>query len=138
MLCKKQHWKNKATMAKSRITYFILIITTIILGLLSRHIAGVPLFIGDVLWGLMVYFIVRFMFTRWTLKWVAIASLLFCYAIEFSQLYQAPWINNIRHTVLGGLILGETFLWGDMLSYTAGVCIGILIENLIRKRIATL
>jgi len=125
-------------MAKSRITYFILIITTIILGLLSRHIAGVPLFIGDVLWGLMVYFIVRFMFTRWTLKWVAIASLLFCYAIEFSQLYQAPWINNIRHTVLGGLILGETFLWGDMLSYTAGVCIGILIENLIRKRIATL
>ena len=125
-------------MAKPRITYFILIITTIILGLLSRHIAGVPLFIGDVLWGLMVYFIVRFMFTRWTLKWVAIASLLFCYAIEFSQLYQAPWINNIRHTVLGGLILGETFLWGDMLSYTAGVCIGILIENLIRKRIATL
>ena len=125
-------------MAKPRITYFILIITTIILGLLSRHIAGVPLFIGDALWGLMVYFIVRFMFTRWTLKWVAIASLLFCYAIEFSQLYQAPWINNIRHTVLGGLILGETFLWGDMLSYTAGVCIGILIENLIRKRIATL
>ncbi|MFI5138340.1 MAG: DUF2809 domain-containing protein [Sphingobacteriales bacterium] len=124
--------------AKSRITYFFLIITTIILGLLSRHITGVPLFTGDVLWGLMVYFIVRFLFKQRGLRWTTIASLLFCYAIEFSQLYQAPWINNIRHTVLGGLILGETFLWGDMLSYTAGVGIGVLIENLIGKRIATL
>jgi hypothetical protein len=124
--------------AKSRITYFFLIVTTIILGLLSRHIMGVPLFIGDVLWGLMVYFIVRFLFIKHTLKWATIASLLFCYAIEFSQLYQAPWINNIRHTVLGGLILGETFLWGDILSYTVGVGIGVLIENLIRKRVATL
>ena len=121
-------------MPKSRTIYFILIFITIAFGLLSRHIAGIPLFVGDILWGLMVYFIVRFLFIRRTLKWVIIASLLFCYAIEFSQLYQAPWINNIRHTVIGGLILGEVFLWGDMLSYTVGVGIGIGIENLIGRR----
>ncbi|WP_258140292.1 hypothetical protein [Mucilaginibacter phenanthrenivorans] len=40
---------------KPRLTYFLLIVATIILGLLSRHIPGIPLFIGDILWGLMVY-----------------------------------------------------------------------------------
>ena len=121
-------------MRKSRLTYLSLIVITIFLGLLSRHIKGIPLFIGDILWATMVYFIVRFLFITRTIKWVTIASLLFCYSIEFSQLYQAPWINNIRHTVIGGLILGEVFLWGDMLSYTIGVGIGVLIENLIVKR----
>jgi len=118
---------------KYRLTYFILIFITIILGLLSRHIHGIPLFIGDILWALMVFFIVKFLFIKRTIKWVIITSLLFCYAIEFSQLYQAPWINNIRHTVIGGLILGEVFSWGDMLSYTVGVAIGIFIEKILIK-----
>jgi len=82
---------------------------------------------------LMVFFIVKFLFIKRTIKWVIITSLLFCYAIEFSQLYQAPWINNIRHTVIGGLILGEVFSWGDMLSYTVGVAIGIFIEKILIK-----
>jgi hypothetical protein len=115
-------------MKKSRAIYFLLIISTINLGIYSRKADFIPLFVGDILWGLMVFFIVRFLFINQTIIWVSIASLLFCYAIEFSQLYQAPWINNIRHTVIGGLILGEVFLWGDMLCYTIGVGIGTLIE----------
>ena len=118
-------------MRRSRLVYFVLIIVTIAVGLLSRHVAGIPLFIGDILWALMVYFIVRFLFITKGTTWVSVACLLFCYAIEFSQLYQAPWINNIRHTVIGGLILGETFLWGDMLCYTIGAVFGILIDKTI-------
>jgi hypothetical protein len=129
------YFKGKIKVFKFRITFFALILITIILGLLSRHINGIPLFIGDILWGLMVYFIVRFLFINRTIKWVSIASLLFCYAIEFSQLYQAPWINNIRHTVIGGLVLGEKFLWGDILCYTVGISIGILAEKLIGRRL---
>ncbi|WP_428328071.1 DUF2809 domain-containing protein [Mucilaginibacter sp.] len=120
-------------MLRYRSTYFFLICTTIILGLLSRHIKGIPLFIGDILWGLMVYFIVRFLFIKQSLKWVIIVALLFCYGIEFSQLYQAVWINNIRHTVLGGLVLGEKFLWGDMLSYTIGIGIGVWADTFVVK-----
>jgi hypothetical protein len=121
-------------MRNSRFKYLILIIITIILGLLSRHIVGIPLFIGDILWATMIYFGFRFLFIKKPIKFIVIASLLFCYAIEFSQLYQAPWINNIRHTVIGGLILGEVFLWGDMLSYTVGVAIGIIIERFLLKK----
>ena len=118
---------------KPRFTYFILIILTIIFGLLSRHIAGIPLLIGDILWAMMVYWIMRFLFVTKSVKFSVIGSLLFSYAIEFSQLYQAPWINSIRHTVIGGLVLGETFSWGDMLSYTVGVAIGVAIDLLIKN-----
>ena len=118
---------------KPRFTYFILIILTIIFGLLSRHIAGIPLLIGDILWAMMVYWIMRFLFVTKSVKFSVIGSLLFSYAIEFSQLYQAPWINSIRHTVIGGLVLGETFSWGDMLSYTVGVAIGVAIDLLIKS-----
>ena len=118
-------------MVKSRISYFLLIILTIITGLLSRHYTVIPLFIGDILWALMVYFIMRFLFIRADIKTVTIYSLLFCYAIEFSQLYKAPWIDNLRHTLFGRLVLGDTFLWGDLLSYTIGILIGILVEKFV-------
>ena len=121
-------------MHKTRTTYFALITVAIITGLLSRHINGVPLFIGDILWALMVYFIVRFIFINNTTKLAVIASLLFSYSIEFSQLYQAPWINNIRHIVIGGLVLGQTFLWSDMLCYAVGIGFGVLVELFIKPR----
>jgi|SRR5665213_1259975 len=121
-------------MLKPRIIFFTLIVVTIILGLLSRHFAGIPLFIGDILWATMVYFIARFIFITKPVKFIVIVSLAFCYAIEFSQLYKAPWIDNLRHTLFGRLVLGDTFLWTDLLCYTAGIAIGMLIDKIILRR----
>lgn len=63
-------------------------------------------------------------------KGVFLISLLFCYFIEVSQLYQASWINNLRNTTIGGLILGHGFLWSDILAYTFGVTIATIFELL--------
>ena len=120
-----------------RRTYFILIITTIIVGLLSRHFSFIPLFIGDILWATMVYFICRLLFIDNKIKFVVLVSLLFCFGIEFSQLYKAPWIDNLRRTLFGRLVLGDTFLWGDLLSYTVGVIIGVLLEAMLSKNKST-
>jgi len=120
-------------MLRKRILYFGLIIFTIIIGLLSRHFTAIPLFIGDILWATMVYFIVRFLFISKKIKFVVLISLLFCYTIEFSQLYKAPWIDNLRRTLFGRLVLGETFLWGDLLSYTVGIIAGLFVEKLVNK-----
>ena len=103
------------------------------LGLLSRHYPAIPLFIGDVLWATNIYFIVRLLFIHKTIKWVVMTSLAFCYLIEFSQLYKAPWIDQLRHTLFGRLVLGEVFLWGDLMSYTVGVGIAVGVELLMRK-----
>jgi hypothetical protein len=36
--------------------------------------------------------------------------MLFSVAIDLIQLYHAPWIDSIRQTTLGGLILGFGFI----------------------------
>ena len=64
---------------------------------------------------------------------ISIVSLCYCYSIEISQLYQARWINHIRHTLIGSLILGEKFEWGDMLCYTIGIGVGVLFEIFLTK-----
>jgi hypothetical protein len=117
------------SMPNSRAVYLALVIITIILGLLSRHFKFIPLFIGDILWATMVYFIMRFLFISKPIKFNVIAALLFCFAIEFSQLYKAPWINDLRHTLFGRLVLGEGFLWSDLLCYVIGLGMGVGIDS---------
>ena len=60
-------------------------------------------------------------------------AIIFSYSIEISQLYHAPWIDSIRNTTLGGLILGFGFLWSDLVCYTIGIIIGIIIDIIINK-----
>jgi hypothetical protein len=111
-------------MFKARLTYIISALLVIVAGLLSRSIAGIPLWVGDVLWALMIYFLVRALFINASFKKAVLISLLFCFCIEFSQLYQAAWINRIRQTLPGRLILGQGFLWGDLLAYMVGIAMG--------------
>ncbi len=56
-----------------------------------------------------------------------------CYIIETLQLYQADWIVSIRATTLGRLILGQGFLWNDILAYTFGIGIVFMIENILKS-----
>jgi len=114
---------------KSRVYYFILICFIIILGLLSRKVDFIPLFIGDILYAVMIYFIVRFSLIKSNPKKIAIGSILICYIIEFLQLYQANWIVEVRNTTIGGLIFGQGFLWGDLLAYTFGILFVLFFET---------
>jgi hypothetical protein len=125
---------TKDKLMHKRGAHFILIIITIIIGLLSRYFTFIPLFVGDILWATMVYFICRFLFINTRAIFAILGSLLFCFGIEFSQLYKAPWIDDLRHTLFGRLVLGETFLWGDLLSYTVGIALGVFIERLLFKK----
>ncbi len=40
-----------------------------------------------------------------------------------------PWIDSVRQTTIGGLILGFGFLWSDLACYAAGVGLGVVIER---------
>jgi hypothetical protein len=51
----------------------------------------------------------------------AAISLAFAFLVEISQFYHAPWIDSIRQTTLGGLVLGFGFLWTDLVCYTVGI-----------------
>ena len=124
-------------MRRNRILYLILTIITIILGLLSRKVQGLPQIIssysGDALWALMVFFLFSFLFNKKSTIFILVISIIFSYGIEISQLYHAPWIDSIRATTLGGLILGFGFLWGDLICYTVGIVIGAIIDKIINN-----
>ena len=124
-------------MRRNRILYLILTIITIILGLLSRKVQGLPQIIssysGDALWALMVFFLFSFLFNKKSTIFILVISIIFSYGIEISQLYHAPWIDSIRATTLGGLILGFGFLWSDLICYTVGIVIGAIIDKIINK-----
>lgn len=124
-------------MRRNRILYLILTIITIILGLLSRKVQGLPQIIssysGDALWALMIFFLFSFLFNKKSTIFILVISIIFSYGIEISQLYHAPWIDSIRATTLGGLILGFGFLWSDLICYTVGIVIGAIIDKIINN-----
>jgi hypothetical protein len=127
-------------MLKARLIYLALIILTAIVGLVSRELSPsvVPLFIGDILWGLAVFLLMRFIFIDKTLRLTLALSLIYAYAIEFSQLYKAPWIDSLRQTFFGKVMLGETFYIGDLASYTIGIGLGVLVELSLRTLIRSM
>lgn len=121
-------------MPRNRMLYFVLIVITVALGLVSRRITMLPqwihLYLGDVLWALMVFWGIGFFFRHKNSGFVAVVTLTFSILIELSQLYHSEWIGAIRSTTMGGLVLGFGFLWSDIICYTIGVTLGWALEQL--------
>jgi len=117
----------KSGSRNSRFIYALLIIIVIVLGILSRKVEQIPLITGDILYAVMMFLIIRFLAIRINYRSVAVLSLTICYCIELSQLYNADWINEIRNTTLGALVLGHGFLWSDLMAYTLGTVICLLV-----------
>ena len=125
---------------RSRIVYFGLSFITILSGLLSRStLIMLPDFIstyaGDTFWALIVFFLICTIFPRWKTKNITIAALLFAFGIEFSQFYHAPWIEELRHIKIGGLILGFGFKLSDLVCYTVGVSLGFVIDSFLISKV---
>ncbi|KFN01758.1 DUF2809 domain-containing protein [Bacillus clarus] len=123
---------------RNRILYAAFTILVIVLGLSSRKFAyALPdvlnAYLGDALWALMIFTGFGFLFPKIGTRKLTLISLLFCYGIEMSQLYHAEWIDHIRATTLGGLVLGYGFLWSDIFAYTIGVGFGMLCEFVFRR-----
>lgn len=125
-------------MRRSRIFYGTSTLTVLLLGLASRRYLGevpfVRAYVGDGLWALMVFFGIALIANQWPTNRVALVALLIAYSIEISQLYHAPWIDSVRATRLGSLVLGFSFVWSDLLCYSVGVAIGFIIDQSNRQR----
>ena len=120
-------------MKRSRLLYFVVDSLVIGPGLASRrYAAALPIFVaryaGDTLWAVMVFVGIGILAPRWSSIRTAVVALALSYSIEGSQLYHAPWIDTLRHTRVGGLVLGYGFLWTDIACYSVGVALAVVIE----------
>ncbi|MEJ8302375.1 DUF2809 domain-containing protein [Saccharibacillus sacchari] len=112
--------------ARKRAVYLLAVLVVMLLGLSSRAFAdSLPLFwaehAGDALWAAMVYLLFRMLLPDYRTWTCAIGALLFSFGIECSQLYRADWLDALRSTTLGALVLGRGFLVMDLVRYTAGI-----------------
>ena len=115
------------------------VLVVIGLGLASRKYpmlfpAVLGSYLGDALWALMVLLAIAFIKPDLRGSRLAGAALAFCWLIEASQLYQAPWINAIRATTPGHLVLGTGFQWLDLVAYAVGVACGYVGDWLIKRK----
>lgn len=115
-------------MRRNRSFYFLITLFVVLIGILSRKIDSIPLFIGDVLYAVMVYFGCRVLFVHFVHSKKIIVPLVICYLIELQQLSDASWLVSIRNTTLGHYALGQGFLWSDLVCYAVGVGIGFLLD----------
>ncbi len=90
----------------------------------------VVLYAGDVLWGSMFFVLGAWLRPGAAPLRVWLAMTAVVEAIEFSQLYQAPWARALRDTRLGGLLLGHVFLWSDVGCVVLGTSVAALVDAL--------
>lgn len=90
-------------------------------------------YFGDLLVVILIYCFVKTFFNTPIIK-TAIAVLLFAYFVELLQYLQLIEILGLQHSKLAKIIMGSAFNWLDMLMYTLGIAIVLIIELFFRKR----
>ena len=113
----------------SRAAYLLLVLITIVLGLIGRRLAFVPLATGDALWAVAVFWGLHFLTPHARTFRLAVFALLISYTVEFSQLWQASWLVKLRSTLPGKLLLGQGFLYTDLIAYTLGISGAVLLKQ---------
>lgn len=107
---------------------------TILLGLASRRFPYFGNYPGDALWATLVGFLWALALPKLRLRWIAAATVTTSFCVELSQLYRANWIDTVRATLAGRLVLGSGFDPLDLIAYTFGALLAILTLWLLRVR----
>ena len=94
-----------------------------VLGPTSRDVAG------DAIWAAMITLWVAAIAPRLSLPARGVVAVAICFAVETSQLYHTPALDNLRRTTIGRLTLGAGFDMRDLFAYGAGVLAAVLLER---------
>lgn len=89
-------------------------------------------FLGDVLVVGLIYCAVM-AFTSYRVVTIAIGTLIFSYMVELAQYAQVVNLLGLSNNKWARIIIGTSFSWWDMVCYTLGFIIILLIEK--NKRI---
>lgn len=84
---------------------------------------------GDFLVVILIYCGVKSFWDAPLLK-AATLVLLFAYSVEVSQYFHLAALLHLQHSATALLVLGSAFSWIDMLCYTLGIALVIIVEKI--------
>lgn len=113
---------------KYRIALVISILIIVPVGYVVRFYSPTPEWFNDwfgsIAYEIFWILLVAFLFPQASPLWTAVGVCLATCVLEFLQLWHPPWLEAMRATLLGRLILGNTFNGSDFLSYFIGSFLG--------------
>jgi len=123
-------------MLKFNKTYFILtallFITEVVIGVYV-HDSIIRPYGGDFLVVILLYCFVK-SFINLPVKTGVIAVLLFAYVVEVSQYFKLVVWLGLKHSVWANILLGNSFSWTDMLMYTLGMLVVVMVERVLQEK----
>jgi hypothetical protein len=124
---------------RNRFVYAGLVTVTIALGLGSRiWRSSLPSFIGDyagdVLWTVCLFFCLALILSKAPTWKLFCAALIGSLLVELSQLYHAPWVDELRGYKIIALMIGSTFVWSDLVCYFFGAVVAGAIDIILTWR----
>ncbi|MGI9517780.1 MAG: DUF2809 domain-containing protein [Pirellulaceae bacterium] len=131
--------KGDIARPRNRILVLMALLVVVVLGLASRSFPDwLPSFItvhaGDAMWTVAAYLTLALAFPRWAPLRLGLVAFGVSVAVELSQLIDTSWLNLIRQTLPGRLLLGVGFLWSDLLRYLVGAVVVMTLDRLFFQR----
>ncbi len=90
-------------------------------------------YVGDLLVVILIYCFVR-TFLKSAIIPTAICVLLFAYFIEMLQYFKLLDYLGLENSQAAKTIMGSAFEWTDMIAYTVGICIVIIVEKILLRK----
>lgn len=113
-------------------TYFLLTVILFCIELLIGmyvHDGFIRPYAGDFLVVILMYCLVM-AFTVTGVNKAAVGVLVFSYMVETLQYFKITVLLGLKNVKLANIIIGNSFSWGDILAYTLGVALVLVIEKI--------
>lgn len=113
---------------KSYFFLFLLLFITEVIIAVFVHDDFIRPYVGDFLVVILIYCFVK----AWIdvpVKATAIAVLLFAYTVEVLQYFNLVKHLGLQHSKLANIVIGNSFAWSDMIAYTLGILLVLLLEH---------
>jgi Protein of unknown function (DUF2809) len=124
----------RMTMPKRRVTYAVLLLITIPVGLAWRMVPlGLSPFSfkygGSALWAMTLYWLIAVCLPRWSAVGITCLAAVVAAVVEFSRLWRVPALDAFRLTLAGRLLLGRYFSLKNIAAYWLAIALAALLDR---------